>query len=534
MTISNKFSDKLVLVIDDMDAMRSQLSMSLSSCGFAKLHVVASINEALKRMADHRYDVILCDYYLGNGANGQQFLEYLRTSDLITRNTIFIMITAEQTYESVVTACECAPDDYLLKPFTSAQFNARLEKLLDKQEYLSAIDKAADAKDWPKVVAECDRKLPARDKYFIDVCKIKGAALMRYDRAQEACDLYREIIALRPMGWARLGLARSLVMLGNKDEAIALLQELMADAPQFLAAYDFLGKLLASNGEKHAALDVLQKAREVSPGTMSRIRELSSLAVNAGKPEIAETVMRQALKQHKYSPIKHVSDYAVLSKALVDQGKTAEALELVADARNSFKDEHSQIVLHATESVAYHIAGNQEMSASSLAKALSGGVGNLPVQSMISVAEACFAMGKESAATDLLSQVIQNNPEDDSVKDKVRNVLVASGKDLAQAEAIIIDSVNEVIAINNEGVNKAKAGCLEEAIELLCQAADRLPNNTQIVGNAALMAALDLVRNGSTQPRLARCLQYRDMLAKRSPNHPKLAQIDGQLKLLKQ
>ena len=164
--INNEFSEKWVLVIDDMEGMRSQLRMALSSSGFAKLHVVGSIKDALERMAGNRYDVILCDYALGDSTDGQQFLEYLRTGDLISRNTIFVMITAEQAYEKVMAASECAPDDYLLKPFTAAQFNARLEKLMEKQLYFSPIDKATDAKNWAAAIAECDKKLSCRDKYF--------------------------------------------------------------------------------------------------------------------------------------------------------------------------------------------------------------------------------------------------------------------------------------------------------------------------------------------------------------------------------
>lgn len=531
----SKFSEKWVLVIDDMEGMRAQLRMALTNSGFAKLHVVGSIKDALERMATNRYDVILCDYSLGDSTDGQQFLEYLRTSDLISRNTLFVMITAEQAYEKVVSASECAPDDYLLKPFTAGQFNARLEKLLEKQEYFSAIDKATDAKNWLNVVTECDKKLPAKDKYFVELCKIKGSALMRDNHPQQAADLYREVFALRPVGWARLGLARALAMLDKKDEAQALAREILADSPQFMAAYDFLGKLLASSGEKHAALDVLQKAREVSPGTMSRIRELSTLAVSAGKPEIAEAVMRQALQKHKHSPVRQANDYAVLSKALVNQGKTAEALSVVADAQKTFKDEHSTIVLSATESVAHHAAGNHEQAEAALAKAMAvSDLSKLSAHTVISLADACFAMGREDEATNLLRHAVQNNYEDESIKDKVHAVLTAAGKNASQATAMIEASTQEVILLNNDGVRKAQAGQLAEAIELLCQAANRLPNNLQILGNAALVLALDLVRNGNTPGKFDKCLYYRDALINKSPNHPKLAQIDGQLMQLKQ
>lgn len=528
----SKFTDKWVLVIDDMEGMRSQLRMSLTNSGFAKLHIVANIREALERMASNRYDVILCDYSLGDSTDGQQFLEHLRTNDLISRNTIFVMITAEQAYEKVVAASECAPDDYLLKPFTAGQFNARLEKLLERQEYFAGIDKAADAKDWTRVIAECDKALPARNKYFIELCKTKAAALMHSNRPQEAADLYREVLALRPIGWARLGLARALALQGKKDEAQQLSQEILADSPQFMAAYDFLGGLLSSSGDKKAALDVLQKAREVSPGTMNRIRELSTLAVSTGQPELAESVMRQTLQKHKFSPVRQVQDYALLSKALANQGKADEALSVVTDARKDFRDEHSQVILAVTESVAHRAAGNDEQAEAALAKAMAGDINQLPAETVTAIADACFALGKEDEANKFLRHAIQNNPEDAAIRNKVHDVLIAAGKEVTEADAMIEDSTQEIIRINNDGVRKAESGQLDEAVELLCEAADRLPNNLQIVGNAALVIALSLVKKGNDPQMLARCLRYRDAIVKKTPDYPKIAQIDSQLRLL--
>ncbi|HCI14104.1 MAG: hypothetical protein A2063_06460 [Gallionellales bacterium GWA2_60_142] len=529
----SKFTDKWVLVIDDMEGMRSQLRMSLTNSGFAKLHIVGNIREALERMANSRYDVILCDYSLGEGTDGQQFLEHLRTNDLISRNTIFVMITAEQAYEKVVAASECAPDDYLLKPFTAGQFNARLEKLLERQQFFATIDKTTDAKDWTRVIAECDKSLPARNKYFIELCKIKAAALMHSNRPQDAADLYREVLALRPIGWARLGLARALGQLGKKDEAQQLAREIVADSPQFMAAYDFLGGQLASSGDKEAALNVLQKAREISPGTMNRIRELSTLAVSTGQPELAESVMRQALQKHKYSPVRQVNDYAILSKALATQGKADEALSVVADARKDFRDEDSQIVLAATESVAQRAAGNDELAEAALARAMAGDINILPVGAVTAIADACFALGKEDDANKLLRHAIQNNPEDETIRSKVHDVLTAAGKEVTEADAMIEESTQEIIRTNNDGVRKAESGQLQEAIDLLCEAADRLPNNLQIVGNAALVIALHLAKNGDDPKMLAQCLRYRDAIIRKSPDYPRLAQIDSQLRQLK-
>lgn len=531
MATVSKISDKWVLIIDDMEGMRSQLRMTLSSSGFAKLHVVSNIKEALERLSTHHYDVVLCDYSLGDSTNGQQFLEYLRTADLIHRNTIFVMVTAEQSYAKVVAASECAPDDYLLKPFTAAEFNIRLEKLLGRQEYFAAIDQASDKKNWPKMIAECDKLLAARDKYYFDVCKIKGVALIRDNQLTQAEALYREIIAMRPLGWARLGLARTLARLDKKAEAEQLANEIVAELPQFMAAYDFLGKLLAESGDKQGALDILQQAREIAPGTMNRIRELSALAVGTGQPEIAEKIMRETLVKHKYSPVRQANDYALLSRALVDQGKTTDALIVIQDAKKSFTDSNSNALLAVTESTVHRVAGNEALAHKALEGVLSAEDMSLfSADMLVAMADAGFALGREEEATRLLQHAVQNNHDDPVIKDKVHAVLVTAGKDPSEATAMIAAVAGEVIALNNDGVRKAQAGQLAEATELLSEAAIRLPNNLQILGNAALVIALDLVRNGKHPDKLAQCLGFRDLLLKQSPRHPKLEQIDGMLK----
>ncbi len=536
MPIANTiFSDKLVLVIDDSEGMRTQLRISLSASGFGKLHLVGSIKDALDKMSLTKYDVILCDYSLGESTNGQQFLEYLRTNDLIRRNTIFVMISAEQSYEKVVGVSECAPDDYLLKPFTAAQFNARLEKLLERQLYFAAIDKATDNKDWLRVLAECEKLLAKPDKYFFDIAKIKGVALLRANRVAAAVEHYQSVLSQRAIGWAKLGLAKARAATGDAAAAQQLLNEIIRETPQFMAAYDFLAKLQVDAGKTEDAYNVLLKARLMAPGTMSRVRELSSLAVETGKPEVAESVMRETLKRHRYSPVRQANDYALLSKALVKQGKAEDALSFVKEAQQSFKDEKSQILLAASESVAHKVAGKPDLAEAALGKAMALGtdLGSLSADALLAMAEACFANGKEGEATRLLQYAVQNHDEDRSVGHKLHSIMVAAGKDPSEAAALITSSQQQIIELNNDGVRKAQAGQLAEAIKLLSQAAERLPNNLQIVSNVALVLALDLTKNGNSAEKMAKCLGYREALARKSPNYPKLEQIDSLLRQLK-
>jgi DNA-binding response OmpR family regulator len=524
-------SSKWVLLIDDLEPMRAQLRLALNSVGFARLNVVGSIEEAMELLKNNRYDLILCDYALGDSTDGQQFLEYLRTNDLITRNTSFIMITAETTYTRVVAAAECSPDDYILKPFTAAQFTSRLERLVEKQEYFSVIDVETDAKNWTQVIVECDKKLLVKDKNYNELSKIKGAALMRLHRFQDAANLYRDILAQRSIGWAKLGLARAFLELDKTKEATRLTHEIIRETPQFMAAYDFLGKILAKSGEKNEAINILQKARTVAPGTMSRVRELSNLAVSADKPEVAETVLRQALRKHRYSPVRQATDYAMLSKALVKQGKTKEALKVLGDAHDSFKDESSTIILSASECIAHTVAGSTEKAAAALAKAMSfGDVSKLPANTAIALADACLATGRETEASNIMQNVLRHHQGNEAVKAKLQEVLVATGKTAAQAHSAIEEAITkDAIELNDLAVRRAEAGDLDDAADMLIVAADRLSHDLRIVGNAALVIALHLTKNGVDTRRLNKCIEYRARIRVEAPDNPKLGKIEALL-----
>lgn len=126
------YSNKSILILDDLPEMRSSLRSQVGSLGCERVAVSSNVKDALEQFKSNAFDVILCDYYLAGGTDGQQFLEFLRTRNIIGRGVLFVMITAEKNYESIVTAAECLPDDYLLKPFTADVLKMRLERLLEK------------------------------------------------------------------------------------------------------------------------------------------------------------------------------------------------------------------------------------------------------------------------------------------------------------------------------------------------------------------------------------------------------------------
>ena len=103
----------------------------INCCGAQYIDDVANAEDALEKLIEQHYDVILCDYNLGEGRNGQQLLEEVMHRHIIPYGTIYIMITAENTQAMVMAAVEYRPDGYLNKPFPKDLLIKRLETLLE-------------------------------------------------------------------------------------------------------------------------------------------------------------------------------------------------------------------------------------------------------------------------------------------------------------------------------------------------------------------------------------------------------------------
>jgi len=103
------FRAKRALVLDDYPGMRTAFKAALASFGMTKVDLAATGTEALMRVKGGNYDIVISDYNLGEGRDGQQVLEEMRHRNLISLSTAFLMVTAESVYERVVAAAELAP-----------------------------------------------------------------------------------------------------------------------------------------------------------------------------------------------------------------------------------------------------------------------------------------------------------------------------------------------------------------------------------------------------------------------------------------
>lgn len=532
MAIQTSYSDKSILILDDLPEMRTSLRSQVGSMGCENVTLSSTVKDALERLRSKSFDVILCDYYLAGGTDGQQFLEFLRTREIIGRAVLFVMITGEKGYEGVVTAAECLPDDYLLKPFTADTLKMRLERLFEKKKRLVRVDQMQDKGNWTEVLAACNEIIAAKDRYLIDAMRIKGNALLQAGQAGAAIDFYQQVLRLRPMPWARLGLARALHQAGDAARCKEALNDLIAESPRLMAAYDLLGKVHLAAGDADAAIAVLDSACVVSPRSLARHRAIATVAEEKGDFSRVEQALGQVIKRTRNSPLRETGDFARLGNALTEMGEPAKAVALLEEARTTFKDDANNPLLAAVEAVAQQKAGNPEKAEAALARALQGDSSKRPEAVAMAIAKACLVTGQQEAAQGILKNLVQSHPESKELHARIEAVMRENGAPEV-ADQLISESIREIIQLNNEAVRRAKAGELAVAAEMLSDAAHRLPGNMQVVSNAASALLFDVFTNGLDAAKLRTAQTFQQAVEAQSPTHPKLAEMAELMKRIR-
>ena len=75
------YNQKRFLIVDDFSDFRSSVKSMLGQMAAKHIDIAANGEEAIAQCRNCKYDIILHDYNLGEGKNGQQVLEELHSSN---------------------------------------------------------------------------------------------------------------------------------------------------------------------------------------------------------------------------------------------------------------------------------------------------------------------------------------------------------------------------------------------------------------------------------------------------------------------
>ena len=119
-----------ILVVEDEPSIQELIAVNLARHGHAVIRA-ASAEEAYRSVAETLPDVILLDWMLPDAA-GPVITRRLRT-EARTREVPIIMLTARAGEDDKVAGLESGADDYITKPFSPRELEARIQAVLRRR-----------------------------------------------------------------------------------------------------------------------------------------------------------------------------------------------------------------------------------------------------------------------------------------------------------------------------------------------------------------------------------------------------------------
>ena len=114
-----------VLVVDDYKTMIRIIRNLLKQLGFTDVDDAADGTEALGKLNQKRYGLVISDWNM-EPMTGYELLKEVRADDSLNR-TPFIMVTAESKTENVIAAKKAGVNNYIVKPFNAATLKAKID-----------------------------------------------------------------------------------------------------------------------------------------------------------------------------------------------------------------------------------------------------------------------------------------------------------------------------------------------------------------------------------------------------------------------
>jgi two-component system chemotaxis response regulator CheY len=124
------------LVVDDFSTMRRIVRNLLKELGHNDADEAEDGLVALQKLRSKKYDFVVCDINMPN-MNGFELLVAMREEDALKKVPVLV-VSAEAKKEDIVKAAQSGANGYIVKPFTKATLEEKLNKILSKVEQQGA------------------------------------------------------------------------------------------------------------------------------------------------------------------------------------------------------------------------------------------------------------------------------------------------------------------------------------------------------------------------------------------------------------
>ncbi len=120
-----------ILVVDDQEKLLRLVVMLLSRIGFPDVDGVTSGADALEKLRERRYALVISDLDM-EPMDGLTLLREIRGDDALM-NTPFILTEASFDFEDINLAHQAGADAFILKPFDIAVLKTKLKQVINRK-----------------------------------------------------------------------------------------------------------------------------------------------------------------------------------------------------------------------------------------------------------------------------------------------------------------------------------------------------------------------------------------------------------------
>ncbi|MBJ7264384.1 MAG: chemotaxis response regulator CheY [Burkholderiaceae bacterium] len=119
-----------ILVVDDFPTMRRIIRNLLKELGFENVDAAEDGAVGLEKLRNGGFQFVVSDWNMPN-MDGLVMLQNIR-ADAALANLPVLMVTAEAKKENIVAAAQAGANGYVVKPFTAATLEEKLNKIFEK------------------------------------------------------------------------------------------------------------------------------------------------------------------------------------------------------------------------------------------------------------------------------------------------------------------------------------------------------------------------------------------------------------------
>ncbi len=123
-------ADMKFLVVDDFSTMRRIVRGLLKEIGYQNCEEAEDGVEALNMLKGAKFDFVVSDINMPN-MTGFQLLSAIK-ADPTLKHLPVLMVTAEARKEDIVLAAQSGAAGYIVKPFTKATLEEKVQKIMQK------------------------------------------------------------------------------------------------------------------------------------------------------------------------------------------------------------------------------------------------------------------------------------------------------------------------------------------------------------------------------------------------------------------